>query len=306
MAEEKKELTREEMIDKAMQKYLDDVGPISKFINEGFAKIDAEKKKRREEGCISAFEITFSPTGGTKKAADFVMREFDCDKESISLLGRTDCYGNYTFLKNDICLFAVPSYGGRVPETAVERILKMRGNGARAVLLCVYGNRAYEDTLAELKNTVKEAGFHPVAAIAAVAEHSIMRQFATGRPDAEDQAEITGFAKQIWEKISSGEAMQEVKVPGNDHYKDYGGVPFCPQPKNNCNQCGVCARRCPVGAIDFRNPKNVDKKKCISCMRCIGVCPQHARGINKLKLAVAAKAMGKEFKTRKDNELFVE
>lgn len=38
-----------------------------------------------------------------------------------------------------------------VPVPAAERISRIRGNGAKAVIVCVYGNRAYEDTLVELE-----------------------------------------------------------------------------------------------------------------------------------------------------------
>lgn len=40
----------------------------------------------------------------------------------------------------------------------------MQGNGVRAVLPAAYGNRAYGDTLLELKNTLTDAGFRCVAA----------------------------------------------------------------------------------------------------------------------------------------------
>ena len=72
-----------------------------------------------------------------------------------------------------MAVIAVPSYGGRVPGTAAGRLGAIRGNGARAVLVCVYGNRAYEDTLVELQDIAKQAGFRVTAAVAAVAEHSI-------------------------------------------------------------------------------------------------------------------------------------
>ena len=52
----------------------------------------------------------------------------------------------------------------------------MKGNKAKAVLVAVYGNRAYEDTLLELKEQVDLCGFHVTAAVSAVAEHSIMHQ----------------------------------------------------------------------------------------------------------------------------------
>lgn len=254
---------------------------------------------------MKAYEITFSPTGGTKKVTNLILSEFNCDKEEISLLPKETNYGNLEFTGEDVCVIGVPSFGGRVPETAVNRVLDMKGNGARAVLVCVYGNRAYEDTLLELKNTALKAGFQPIAAVAAVAEHSIMRQYAQGRPDEKDQTEIIYFAKKIWSKISSDVHMEEVSVPGNEEYRKYGGVPFKPSAGKQCNECGICAKECPTGAIDVAHPKETDNDKCISCMRCIAVCPNKARSLNKLVLAAAAKKMAKVFKERKKNEIFL-
>ena len=44
-----------------------------------------------------------------------------------------------------------------------------------------------------------------------------------------------------------------------------------------CNQCGVCAKKCPEEAIS-KNAKGVytiDKKKCTSCLTCVDVCPRN-------------------------------
>lgn len=101
---------------------------------------------------------------------------------------------NISLYESDVCLISVPSYGGRVPAAAIERLKKISGNGAKAVLNCVYGNRAWEDTLTELQDILEEQGFQCVAALATVAEHSIFRQFATGRPDEDDRAELLEMA----------------------------------------------------------------------------------------------------------------
>ena len=142
-------------------------------------------------------------------------------------------------------MIAVPSYGGRVPAVAAERLGMMRGNGAQAVLVCVYGNRAYEDTLVELEDAAKGAGFRVIAAVSAIAEHSIVRQFAAGRPDAQDAAQLAGFADQIQQKISAGDAS-EPAIPGNRPYKKAGGTGMVPKATKECIACGACAQRVPL------------------------------------------------------------
>ena len=75
----------------------------------------------------------------------------------------------------DLVLIAVPSYGGRVPALAAQRLAAVRVHQARCVIVCVYGNRAYEDTLAELRDVAEQAGIRVFAAIAAFAVHSIIQ-----------------------------------------------------------------------------------------------------------------------------------
>ena len=54
------------------------------------------------------------------------------------------------FDADDVCVIGVPSYGGRVPGIALERMNKFKGNHAKAILVVSYRNRAFEDTLKEL------------------------------------------------------------------------------------------------------------------------------------------------------------
>ena len=103
--------------------------------------------------------------------------------------------------EDDVAVISVPAYAGRIPAVVADRLGMVRGNGARAVLVCVYGNRAFEDTLVELEDVAKRAGFRVVAAVSAIAEHSIARQFAAGRPDAQDAAQLAEFVQQIQQKL---------------------------------------------------------------------------------------------------------
>lgn len=253
---------------------------------------------------MKLYDIVFSPTGGTKKVADYLTSALEGDVTTVDLTDSKQDFVAVSLTKGDVAVISVPSYGGRVPAVAVERLSRVHGNGARAVLVCVYGNRAYEDTLVELEDAAKQAGFQVIAAVAAIAEHSIARQFAAGRPDAQDAEQISDFAKQILHKLSA-EDTSEPAIPGNRPYKKAGGAGMVPKATKECTNCGVCAAECPVQAIDKENPKKVDEKACISCMRCITVCPQGARKVNPVMLSAASMMLKKVCSERKECELFL-
>ena len=249
------------------------------------------------------YEIYFSPTGGTKKVADAIARAWEEYAETIDLADRAFIPPDFSFGAEDVCLLAVPSYGGRVPEAAAKRAKNLSGGGANAVLICVYGNRAYEDTLIELKDIAEKAGFHCVAAVAAVAEHSIVHQIAAGRPDEEDRKQLLEFGRKIRQRID-GKMVQRLNVPGNRPYRPLHLAVMIPEPGLGCTLCGLCGRKCPVGAISLDNPALIDSQKCISCMRCVAVCPQHTRHIDKTALASLAQRLETACSGRKENELF--
>ena len=253
---------------------------------------------------MKLYDIVFSPTGGTKKVADDLTGALEGDVITVDLTDSKQNFQTVQLNREDVAIISVPSYGGRVPAVAVERLGMVHGNGARAILVCVYGNRAYEDTLVELEDAAKQAGFQVIAAIAAIAEHSIARQFAAGRPDAQDAKQLAAFAQQIQNKLSTG-ASSEPALPGNRPYKKAGRAGMVPKPTKDCTRCGVCAAGCPVQAISKEDPKKVDEKACISCMRCIAVCPQGARKVNPVMLSAASLMLKKVCSERKECELFL-
>lgn len=254
---------------------------------------------------MKVYELVFSPTGGTKKVSGLFTESFCQESVYVDLLRRDRDFSKFSFQEEDICIVSVPSYGGRVPAAAVSRLRQMKGNGARAILIVVYGNRAYDDTFAELRDVLEECGFVCIAAVAAIAEHSIMRQFASGRPDEKDEQELAAFAADIRAKIESGTLTPDLKLPGNRPYREYNGVPMKPRGGKSCVRCGLCAGECPVGAIPADAPSTTDSGKCISCMRCIAICPQKARSVSKVLLAAGSMKLKKECSVPKNNELFL-
>lgn len=252
---------------------------------------------------MKVYEIVFSPTGGTKKCADALARALG-DVEYVDLSDAKCDFASLAPGADDIAVIAAPSYGGRAPALAVERLGKVRSGGAECVVMAVYGNRAYEDTLAELRDAASKAGFRVIAAVAAVAEHSIVHEFAAGRPDAKDTAALEGFAAKIKEKLASG-ASGTPDIPGSAPYRKAASTPLVPKASGKCVSCGKCAAACPAGAIDPHDPRKTDKRRCISCMRCVEICPQGARSVSGAMVKLAALAIRKPCSIRKECELYI-
>lgn len=252
---------------------------------------------------MALYGFVFSPTGGTRKAAKFLARGLgrEVNWQDLSL---PDFSFEGTLNPQDLVILAVPSFGGLVPQPALDRILRIHAKGARAVLLGVYGNRAFEDTLVQLEDTAREAGFQVVAAVAALAQHSMVPQLAAGRPDGEDQAQLEAFGKAILAKLDR-EDFSRPAIPGNRPCKERHPSSPAPLPDGNCNRCGLCAARCPTRAIQPQDPAQVDPALCIGCLRCVALCPQKARHPEPGHLA-AITAMLEPFRTlRRENQLFL-
>lgn len=254
---------------------------------------------------MKLYQIHFSPTGGTKKALWALSEPWNCEKIKINLLPPDEAIPDYQFTPEDVCIVAVPSFGGRVPKPALDRLRTLNGNGAKAVLLAAYGNRNFDDTLLELKNVLKEAGFFCAAAVAAVTEHSVIRCFGFGRPNSADRLELKKYGKQIIKHLENSDPEKEVTVPGNEPYREYHGIPIKPHPTRKCTNCQICATQCPTRAISETDPFDVDYSKCISCMRCVVICPSEARHNKKLMLLAAWFKMRKSCKKQKWNYLFL-
>ncbi len=255
---------------------------------------------------MSVYSLVFSPTGGTRKVADIVAIGVDPKCEIIDLMSRETDFAKYSFGPEDICIVSVPSFGGRVPDVAVQRISAVKGGGAAAIAVVAYGNRAIDDTMLELVNVLKAAGFRCAGGISAVAEHSIMREFGAGRPDTGDVDEVRGFAAKIAARIRAGEIPESIEVPGSADYRPYGGIPLKPIPDQEiCINCGACVKRCPVGAIPAEDPYKPDTDKCISCMACIAVCPRGARRLDEGFISMMSKGMAEVCGGRKPNEYFM-
>lgn len=71
---------------------------------------------------MKIYEMTFSPTGGTKKISDILTNDLEGKTVSVDLTdGKTD-FQSIVLTQEDVAVLAVPSYAGRVPAIAVEKL----------------------------------------------------------------------------------------------------------------------------------------------------------------------------------------
>ena len=243
--------------------------------------------------CDTEQLIFFSPTKTTLQIVDAIGKGLGLTQVSrVDLTFSSDSASMDH--AGDVVVIGTPVYAGRVPALAVERLRQnVQGKGRPAVLVVVYGNRAYEDALLELRNLAEELGFVPVAGAAFIGEHSFSTSelpVASGRPHEADLKKARAFGALAGDKIQKINALDQLpalRVPGHLPYRD-GITPGPVSPDTHeelCTLCGECARVCPVSVVHVTDTGVVtDPVGCIRCSACIKGCPTGARFWNVPKI----------------------
>ena len=242
------------------------------------------------------YAIYFSATGNTRRACTVMARAAagpaGLVPETIDFTTPGCRKKTHVFSAGDLVLFGTPVYAGRVPNVLLNYIRTgFVGNGAFAVPLVTYGNRAYDDALYELSSLLTDDGFSIAAAAAIPAQHAFTAKLAAGRPDAEDLAALRAFGGRLYEKISADDytaPLLQLPCPNKltGYYRplseDGTAVNFLhAKPLANpdlCEGCCMCAVLCPMEAIPRSEPMTTTGT-CIHCHACITRCPRKARSL---------------------------
>lgn len=247
--------------------------------------------------------FSFSPTGTSAKILKGIVKGIS-DVTSFPFV-----HSDLTFVSpdeerfesDDIVIVSAPVYGGKISPLVKQRLAGVIGNGARCVVVAVYGNRAFEQALVDMAGFMTDHGFRVCGGGAFIGEHSystVETPIAMGRPDAQDMADALDFGLEIGRRILENR-LEEVDLTSlhdepspvesltnfRNFVLDYqqrrmeAPVNYLPEVDAAlCNDCGSCAEVCPTGAISD-DSHAVDAAKCIKCCACVKQCPQQARSL---------------------------
>ena len=273
--------------------------------------------------------VFFSPTGNTRKAvveiADVIARREGIAVREIDFTLPGAREEVRKFEAGELIIFGTPVYAGRIPNKILPAVQTLfEGNGALAVPVVTFGNRSFDNALIELRIELEQHGFHTIAGAAFVAEHVFSNKLAAGRPDEKDLEVIRRFAEDVAEKIKGFEegpldGMAEIPAPAAvkgiepvpAYYRplqeDGSPANFLkakPKTSDSCNDCGICARVCPMGSIspeDYRTVTGI----CIKCQACVKSCPVHAKFFDDPVMLSHTRMLEQHYERPAENEFFL-
>jgi ferredoxin len=247
--------------------------------------------------------FAFSPTGTSAKILKGVITGISAhstvkpDFHDVTMSG----VAPESFSADDLVIVAAPVYGGKIAPLLKQRLKGWQGNGAKCIVIAVYGNRAFENALTDVSEFMSGQGFTVCGGGAFIGEHSYSTSeypIAQGRPDTIDMEAAERFGREVASKISGGmlapvnlatltdepspaESLKNFREFVIGYQKQQAESPRTYLPEVDlqlCDGCGVCYSVCPTEAITEES-HSADPTKCIKCCACVKVCPQDARSL---------------------------
>ncbi|MDT3843030.1 MAG: EFR1 family ferrodoxin [Bacillota bacterium] len=269
--------------------------------------------------------VYFSPVANTKKVVEAVAKvmaaRLAVPMEVLDFTLPAARTHSYSFGSDELVVFGVPTYAGRVPNKVLPFVKELfHGEETPAVPIVTFGNRNYDDSLAELRNELEHNGFRTFAAAAFSCRHVFSNKINLLRPDQADMKVLSEFAEKAAQKLKDARKTEDlgspVQVKGNDpvgpYYRPLGtdGQPAVflkAKPLTNperCDECGLCAEVCPLGSIDPKDVYSVPGV-CIKCMACVRKCPQRAKYFEDEAFLSHIAMLDQNYTKRKEPEVFI-
>ncbi|MCK3686430.1 EFR1 family ferrodoxin [Maribellus sp. YY47] len=255
--------------------------------------------------------IYYSPTKTTQKIVREIGQNMGLKLISENNIAENKIESMPKAANNCLTIIGMPVYAGRLPITAIDRLKKIQSNQSPVVIVVVYGNRDYDDSLLELNEIASNCGFKVIAGAAFIGEHSYStneKPIAKNRPDQQDLEKCRDFARMITEKLKDINSRSELNIPGNYPYKERKQLPATIHPETDndrCNQCGICVDSCPANAITIQETVITNGELCTLCCACVKYCPDEARTLDTPIVNTIRENLFLNCSIRKEPEYFI-
>lgn len=257
--------------------------------------------------------IYYSPTGTTQKIVNEIGLNLGIKQTLKNNISKVQADFKTEISDNSLTIIGVPVYGGRIPINAIDSLKKFNSNNSPAVIVVVYGNRAFEDALMELNEIVSTCGFNVIAASTFIGEHSFSskdKPIAHGRPDELDLLKCRDFSQMVNDKLNNlkqGNKISEIEIPGKYPYKQRSKLPENIYPETisaKCINCGVCVDVCPSNAITIASTIITNGELCTWCSACVKACPNEARFFDNPTINASKERLFTNCSDRREPEYF--
>ena len=267
--------------------------------------------------------VFFSPCGSTgqivRRMAAWLSEELAVPAEIHSYTRPQDRQQPFALAPGDLLVWGTPVYAGRIPNMLLPFVKQgVTASNNPAIPVVVFGNRSYDNALAELSAVLKKQGCIPVAGAAVAAAHVFTEALASGRPDQADLKTLKAFCAAAAKKLKSGLPYCEPQIPGDPEPQAYytpkkaDGTPAVflkAKPAADparCTACGICQDLCPMGSIR-QQPGAAPEFAgiCIKCHACIHGCPHSAIALKDEAFLSHVRMLEEHFTRRKEPEYFL-
>lgn len=262
--------------------------------------------------------VYWSATGTTEtvvsRVAETLSQCLICPMQTLNFTLPASRERDYSFGEGDLVVCGTPTYAGRVPNVLLPFLTeKIHGDGALAVPLVLFGNRNYDDSLKELRNILEADGLRTVASGAFVGQHSFSKILGAGRPDAADLKLAEEFARKIADKVNhlteispqrEAEELRPYYTPRDRHGNPIDIRKVKPNTSDACDNCGLCARLCPMGSIDPSDGRTITGI-CIKCCACEKNCPRGAKYFDDAGYLFHKTELEEQYTRRAEGETFL-
>ncbi len=265
--------------------------------------------------------IFYSATGNTRKVikriAKNIQEILQVPVDFVDYTRPQNRQAFHSFGPEDLVIFASPVYAGRLPNKMLPYIsTAFSGTNTAAIPIIIYGNRSFDNGLSELTDILSSKGFIPFSAATITTVHAFSSNIGTGRPDEKDLKLIDSFCKSAAEYLLHNNNLLPIEVPGEHpavtYYKPLGIdntiVNFLKAKPNTykelCDNCGACAKACPMSAIDFTDNTLVPGT-CIKCQCCVKICHSKAKYFDDDNFISHVQMLEKNYERRSEPSFFI-